>query len=331
MKAGHWCLLGHLVSTYVLVDVSSATLAFQIVQLSPSANCFNLKEKMKRVSAAGIFSLAASFALMAQSQPGSQVSSVISKDSVTIAYETLGQGKTALVFVHGWSCDRSYWKEQLEPLAKNYKVVAIDLAGHGESGLGRKSWTMEAFGADVASVIKKQGLKNVILIGHSMGGCVIAEAARQLPRDIVAGMVFVDQYKQLHTPRTPEEIQAFAGPLEMNFSDSVAAFVRRMFNPESDSTLIERVAKDMASAPPAIALAAFRSTWAYSNQITNTLKELKLPVIFINSDNRPTDMASMERNGIHVMIMPDVGHFLMMENPEKFNLLLKSAISKIVR
>ena len=278
-----------------------------------------------------IFLITIIFSTICQRQSFAQTMFSISPDSTRIAYEVHGNRAPALVFVHGWSCDRSYWKEQLEPLAKNYKVVAIDLAGHGESGLGRKSWTMEAFGADVASVIKKQGLKNVILIGHSMGGCVIAEAARQLPRDIVAGLVFVDQYKQLHTPRTPEEIQAFAGPLEMNFSDSVAAFVRRMFNPESDSTLIERVAKDMASAPPVIALAAFRSTWAYSNQITNTLKELKLPVIFINSDNRPTDMASMERNGIHVMIMPDVGHFLMMENPEKFNLLLKSAISKIVR
>lgn len=278
-----------------------------------------------------IFLITIIFSTICQRQSFAQTMFSTSPDSIRIAYEVYGNSAPALVFVHGWSCDRSYWKEQLEPLAKNYKVVAIDLAGHGESGLGRKSWTMEAFGADVASVIKKQGLKNVILIGHSMGGCVIAEAARQLPRDIVAGLVFVDQYKQLHTPRTPEEIQAFAGPLEMNFSDSVAAFVRRMFNPESDSILIERVAKDMASAPPAIALAAFRSTWAYSNQITNTLKELKLPVIFINSDNRPTDMASMERNGIHVMIMPDVGHFLMMENPEKFNLLLKSAISKIVR
>lgn len=271
------------------------------------------------------------FSTISQRQFFGQTMFATSPDSIQIAYEIQGDKAPALVFVHGWSCDRSYWKEQLGALADNYKVVAIDLAGHGESGLSRRSWTMEAFGADVAAVIKKLGLKNVIMIGHSMGGCVIAEAARQLPRDIVAGLVFVDQYKQLHTPRTPEEIQAFAARLEKNFSDSVAAFVRRMFHPKSDSSLVERVAMDMSSAPPAVALEAFRSTWAYSSQITNTLEELKLPVIFINSDNRPTDVASIQPYGVQVIVMPGVGHFPMMEDPKKFNLLLRTAIGKIVR
>ncbi|HEU4859085.1 MAG TPA: alpha/beta hydrolase [Chitinophagaceae bacterium] len=278
-----------------------------------------------------IFLITTLFSTISQRQFFGQTMFATSPDSVQIAYEIHGDKAPTLVFVHGWSCDRSYWKEQLEALAGNYKVVAIDLAGHGESGLSRRSWTIEAFGADIVTVIKKLGLKNVIMIGHSMGACVIAEAARQLPRDIVAGLVFVDQYKQLHTPRTPEEIQAFATRLEKKFSDSVAAFVRRMFHPKSDSSLVERVAMDMSSAPPAVALAAFRSTWAYSNQITNTLEELKLPVIFINSDNRPTDTASIERYGVQVMIMPGVGHFLMMEDPERFNVLLKTAIGKIVR
>ena len=62
--------------------------------------------------------------------------------------------------------------------------MSIDLAGHGESGLQRKLWTIEAFGGDVAAVVKKLGLKRVILIGHSTGGDVIAEAARQLGVDV---------------------------------------------------------------------------------------------------------------------------------------------------
>ena len=81
-------------------------------------------------------------------------------------------------------------------ILKNFKVVSIDLAGHGESGLERKSWTIEAFGGDVAAVVKKLGLKRVILIGHSMGGDVIAEAARQLPGQTV-GLIMVDTYKKL--------------------------------------------------------------------------------------------------------------------------------------
>ena len=270
-------------------------------------------------------------AVVAQAQSYGQTLFTSAPDGIRIAYQVHGDKKQAIVFVHGWSCDRTYWKEQIEPFAENYHVVTIDLGGHGESGLGRRSWTMEAFGADVTSVVKKLGLKNAILVGHSMGGCVAAEASRQLPHGAVAGIVIVDQYKQLHTPSTPEEIEAFASRLEMNFADSTASFVRRIFGSGSDSSLIDRVAKDMSSAPPSVALEAFRSTWRYSSQITETLKELKLPVIAINSDNRPTDITSMERYGVQVMIMPNVGHFLMMEDPGAFNLLLKTAIQKIVR
>ena len=269
------------------------------------------------------------FSTISQTASYGQTKFATSPDSIQIAYEVHGDKTPALVFVHGWSCDRTYWKKQVNPFSINYKVVNIDLAGHGESGLGRRSWTMEAFGADVAAVVKKLGLKNVIMIGHSMGGCVIAEAAKQLPKGTVAGLVFVDQYKQLHTPRTPDEINEFASRFAINFKDSVASFVQKMFSPHADSSLIKWVANDMSSAPPAVALDAFRSTWAYSSRITQTLEELKLPVIFMNSDNRPTDKASIERYGVQIMIMPGVGHFLMMEDPERFNQLLRSAITRI--
>ena len=61
-----------------------------------------------------------------------------------------------------------------------------------------------------------------------------------------------------------------------------------------------------------------------------TLEELKLPVIAINDARRPTDVASLERYGVQAIIMPGVGHFLMMENPKEFNLLLKKALTKFV-
>ena len=147
-----------------------------------------------------------------------------------------------------------------------------------------------------------------------MGSNVIAEASRQRPGRL-AGLLLVDQYKSLEAGLTNEAVEAFAARLRTNFRDSVAAFVRRMFVSTSDSILIERVATDMSSAPPVIALDALVYTLNYSRQMPQTLKELKLPVIAINDNRRPTDLASMERYGVQVMIMPGVGHFLMMENP----------------
>jgi pimeloyl-ACP methyl ester carboxylesterase len=255
---------------------------------------------------------------------------VESSDGIRIAYDVNGQGATALVFVHGWSCDRAYWREQVEPFARQFTVVTVDLAGHGESGAGRKAWTIEAFGDDVAAVVRDLGLKRVLLIGHSMGGDVIVEAARQLPGR-VAGLVWVDTYKQLGTARTPEQIQAFAAPFRANFADTTREFARRMFPPTADRALVERVAADMSAAPPEVALGAMVSAIGFERRIPGALAELKLPVIAINPEEPPTDMTSMGRYGVGVVLMARVGHFPMLEDPERFNSILKTAVDTVPR
>jgi sigma-B regulation protein RsbQ len=91
------------------------------------------------------------------------VGSAKAADGVEIRYEAAGSGEPALVFVHGWSCNRSYWRAQMDHFAAYHRVVAVDLGGHGESGLGRKDWTMAAFGGDVRAVVEALGLKRVVL------------------------------------------------------------------------------------------------------------------------------------------------------------------------
>ncbi|HWO80811.1 alpha/beta hydrolase, partial [Gaiella sp.] len=156
-----------------------------------------------------------------------------SADGIPVHFEVVGEGARPLVFVHGWSCDRTYWSEQIEHFARSHEVVAIDLAGHGESSGGRRAWTMPAFGGDVVAVIEKLGLADVVLIGHSMGGDVIVEAALALPGR-VAGLVWVDTYSTLGGVRTPAEIEEFVRPFRQDFRSAVEAFVRRMFVPASD-------------------------------------------------------------------------------------------------
>lgn len=253
---------------------------------------------------------------------------ITSPDGVRIAYETHGHGPVTLVFIHGWSCDRSYWSAQLPVFAKKYRVVAMDLGGHGESGLNRQDWSIASFANDVVSLVWKLRLQRVILIGHSMGGDVAAEAARHL-EDHVVGVVWLDTYKELGVGRTPESVDVFVKRLEPNFQESVRTLVRGMFLPSSDSTLVERVATDMAAAPPAVALSSVRSSLSYSRQISATLEELKLPVIAINPDNAPTDVESMKQHGVDVVIMPGVGHFLMMEDPRRLNDLLGAAVERL--
>ena len=251
-----------------------------------------------------------------------------SGDGVRIAYEVHGKGALALVFVHGWSCNRSFWAGQIEPFSRQFKVVAIDLAGHGDSGRNREKWTIQSYGDDVAAVVKKLDLRRVILVGHSMGGDVIPEAALRLPGRVV-GLIWLDTYRKLGAGRTPEEVEAFAAKFRPNFSEATRDFVRSMFVSTSDPALVERVAVAMSSAPPSVALPSLESAFSYSREMPKTLQQLHLPVIAINPENAPTDVPSLEHYGVHVIFMPGVGHFLMMEDPKRFNGLLGTAIDRL--
>ncbi len=250
-------------------------------------------------------------------------------DGVPISYEVYGAGTTSLVFVHGWSCDRSYWAAQPAPFSREFEIAAVDLAGHGESGQARAAWTIESFGGDVAAVVEELGLERVILIGHSMGGDVILEAARRLPRRVL-GLVWVDVYRELGTPRTAEQVRSMIAPFRVDFVPATRAFVQGLFPPGADESLVERVAADMSAAPPAIALATMESAVTFEREVPAALRELNLSIVAINPDYRPTDVESMRRHGVEVVLMSGVGHFLMMEDPDRFNPILRRAIDGIM-
>lgn len=255
-----------------------------------------------------------------------------SRDGVPIRYQAAGEGPMTLVFVHGWSCDRSYWRRQLDHFAASNRVVAIDLGGHGESGLGRDDWTMAAFGEDVSAVVSGLGLDNVVLVGHSMGGVVIVEAARRMP-ERVRGLVVVDEFNDLDARRTPDQVQRVMSPFAADFPRAVRDHVsRRHFIAQSDPALVEMVANDMATAPPSVGISALANLilW-YGESSSRALREVQAPIRAINSDFQPTNLVASARYGVKVDIMSGVGHFVMIEDPEGFNALLAGAIAAFAR
>jgi len=265
-------------------------------------------------------------------EPTITVDNAISADGISIAYEVRGEGEPALVFVHGWCCDRSYWNKQLPHFAEKYKVLSIDLAGHGESGLDRKEWTMGAFGEDVVAVINKLDLDQAVLIGHSMGGPVILEAARLMPKRVI-GLVGVDTLKDFEFKYTQEQIDNWFTPLRADFVEGTRDFVRTMFTPNSDPALIEKIATDMSSSPPMIGLRAVEGYIDFqNNEIIQVLKEVQAPLTCINSDMEPTNVETNQHHSpsFKARIMSGVGHFNMMEDPETFNRLLEETIQEFV-
>jgi len=255
---------------------------------------------------------------------------VRSKDGVEIAYEVKGHGEPALVFVHGWCWDKSIWENQVKVFAEKYKVITIDLAGHGESGSNRKDWTMRAFGEDISSVINKLKLKKAILIGHSMAGFMILEAAKILGNKVI-GLVGADTFQKFEKGESEDRAEKFLFTFKDNFVGSMKDYVQTLFLETSDPVLVERAIKKMTSAPQNIAIDILRNSYTYNS--IEAVQSLKLPIISINCDKFPVKLDENLKfaKNFKVKKMYGVGHFIMLEDPNRFNQLLEEAIEEIVK
>ncbi len=257
-----------------------------------------------------------------------QTGTALSADSVSIGYTVRGEGTPALAFVHCWCCDSDYWKNQVPHFAKRHTVVAIDLAGHGSSGLERNDWTLGAFASDVASVVKALDLEEVILVGHSMGGPVALEAARLLAGRVI-GVVGIDTYQDFGRTIPEEQRAQFLAAFEADFPGVTRRFVRSMFPPGADSMLIEVIVEDMAAAPPAVGIGAMKNLLAYDP--APAAGEIEIPIYAINSEMFPTNVEGNKKlaKSFDVKFMPGVGHFVHLEDPERFNRLLEEVVREI--
>ena len=255
---------------------------------------------------------------------------VRAKDGVAIHYESTGKGEPAVVLVHCWSCDRHLWDAVVPRLAKDHRVVTLDLAGHGASGRDRKDWSIEAFGEDVRAVVEALGLKKVVLVGHSMGGPVILEAARLLPGRVV-GLVPVDTALNVERTNTPEEVAGMMAAFEKDYRATADGFTRKyMFTPKSDAALVDRVAAKNAAAAPEIAIPCLRAVLGYDAR--PTLEKVRVPAHAVNADLYPTDVEANRRHfaSYDVTIMKGAGHYVMLEDPERFSDLLADAIARLL-
>ncbi len=255
---------------------------------------------------------------------------VESADGLPIHYTSHGNGKPALVFVHGWSCDLGYWDSQVAAFADDHRVVRIDLGGHGDSGLNREDWTMKAFGGDVNAVLDDLKLDDVILVGHSMGGAVIVEAALASP-ERVRGLVGVDNFQELELKLTDEQIDGYLAQFENDFPTVVDGWVRQMFPAGVDGALVDRIAGDMAAAPPVVALSAMRNLLPWLKDARTPFIALPAPFLAINSDLHPTDDEALHtaRPDYQLKVMVGGSHFLAQERPVEFNTLLAECIASL--
>ncbi|MCG8380904.1 MAG: alpha/beta hydrolase [Gammaproteobacteria bacterium] len=272
-----------------------------------------------------LFVLAISGCASLQAPNQEHTSTVLSKDGSEIVYGVKGQGKTTLVFVHCWTCNHRFWKSQIDYFAKSHKVVWLDLAGHGQSGSARVDYTMEAFGEDVAAVVNAVGTKKVILVGHSMGGPVVVEAAKKLDQKVVA-IVGVDTfYTPFQYPESESEIDVFVKPIRDDFVGASQQMVQSMFTPKVDPELKASIVKQFTGTNPEMGISAMYELFRWHAQDAPSSLEY-----FSDKLSNINAAPSGNETPLHksVLLIPNVGHFVPQVKPDEFNAVLNSIISE---
>lgn len=241
-------------------------------------------------------------------------------DGIPIHSTVHGKGPKTIVFVHGWTCDETSWDSQVPAFEKEYRVVTLDLPGHGKSGSPKNgALTMELFAKAIEAVRVESGAGKIVLVGHSMGTPVIRQYARMYPQS-VAGLVPVDGVLKLSGSPNAPNANAMQGPEGRKNRENM---IRGMFGKSTTPAMQDHIMKMMMGASDTTAYQAMSAMFATSNW---TEEVMPFPALGIYADhssaNNPEYFKKIFPNGKAVEVS-GTGHFVMVEKPAEFNKLLK--------
>ncbi len=268
-----------------------------------------------------------SIGFAAAATQGPETGAIHAEDGVRISYTSEGHGEPAIVFIHGWTCDHTHWRFQVPEFRKSFRVVAIDLPGHGASGAGRKSWSIEGLGADVAAVVHSLKLERVVLVGHSLGGPVALAAAPKL-RGVLRGIVAVDALQNVEFSAPSDAVDRMVKRFEDDFEGAWKRFMSGFFaDPESEVLKSILQKPDGFDRKAATALLAAHGRFDFKS----ALAAAGVPVRAINASDKYQTAVKINRKygDFDAVLIPDVGHFLMLEKPVEFNRHLRTVLDQL--
>jgi pimeloyl-ACP methyl ester carboxylesterase len=259
-----------------------------------------------------------------------------------VNYVELGEGPP-VVLVHGLSGCWQNWLENIPPLARRHRVVALDLAGFGESELPREEISIRGYGRFVDAFLDEIGIERASLVGNSMGGFIAAETAISHPSRVeklvlvsAAGLVRVGN-RQLHAV---ERAARLFHPLTAAFLARREHLVRR---PGLRRRMLygvvrypERIAPELAyevasgAGKPGF-LDALDAIMKYD--FSDRLPELSVPTLIVwGRNDRIVPVAGADEYerlipGARKVIFEDTGHLPMLERPARFNALVEEFLN----
>ena len=250
-------------------------------------------------------------------------------DGIDVYWKSEGEGP-AIVFVHGMTHDATAWAGQVDAFKDDYQVVALDLPGHGMSGLSEDGeYTMDLFASAIEAVRVAADLNEMVLVGHSMGGRVVGKYALNFP-DRVAGLVAVDAYFN-QEPRAPRssEVEREVPREQTTNTDPREQFFRDMFVDSTPESVQNEVLGIVLSVPLDVAGAIARSMSTFGSVESKTID---VPASVIVAGSVPDLEVERIWNLVpraKIEKVPGTGHFLMMEKPQEFNARLREFLEGI--
>lgn len=236
--------------------------------------------------------------------------------SVHIAYDDVGSGEPAIVFLHGLFEDRTYYRSQVEHLSPRHRVLSVDLRGHGESDAPAAPYSLDVLADDVIGVCEAAGVTQAVICSHSMA--LALRIATRRP-DLAAGVVLLDGAVFF----LPEAQGPMAGLLEAletdGWREALLGFFTSVAGPAA-----ERVAADIKRAPRDYAAPMLRDIVAAArSEHAEELASLRCPLLYVHGA-MPADLDRLRQAQPDVIIetVDGAGHYVMLAAPERLNAVL---------
>jgi pimeloyl-ACP methyl ester carboxylesterase len=246
-------------------------------------------------------------------------------DGVAIHSTVTGAGPATIILVHGWTCDETTWTEQTPALAARFRVVTVDLPGHGKSGSPKDGkLSIDLFARAVEAVRAEAGADRVILAGHSMGTPVVIQYAKLYPRH-TAALVFVDGLVTMGNRRAPDRRQWMGEEGRANRE----RMIRGMFSGATTPELQTKILDMMLAAPAATAAGAMDAMFEPAAWRDATLN---MPILGLYAEKSSLHNPAYMKEHFPKLEYHEIagsGHFLMLEKPEEFNRLLLEFLERV--
>ncbi|MFA6923974.1 MAG: alpha/beta hydrolase [Bacteroidales bacterium] len=244
----------------------------------------------------------------------------------------------AIVLLHGFTESLEIWNNFTEKLSEKYKVITIDLPGHGKSECIAEVHTMELMADCVKAVLEFLNVKKCVMFGHSMGGYVTLAFTKKFP-EMINGFGLFHSSAFADTPEAKENRKRAIEIIRKNHKDYLNQFIPDLFAPENVERLkpeIERLKINASEQMTAEGITAAQLGMLERKDYSDLLSETNVPVFFIfgKKDKRiPFEKAAMQINlpkHSEVTIL-DCGHMGYLEAPEETLHSIKSFAEMIYR